>query len=42
MNSRKKRFWKLWDARNKELAETNPQEAKRIREQKFLNQVLKG
>ena len=31
MNSRKKRFWKLWQKRNEEMAMTNVEEANRIR-----------
>lgn len=40
MNSRKKRFWKLWQKRNKELAVTNVKEANRIRHIKFLGREL--
>lgn len=31
MNSRKKRFWKIWEKRNRELAEKDVKEANRIR-----------
>ena len=40
MNSRKKRFWKLWEKRNEELAMTNVEEANRIRDIKFLGKEL--
>lgn len=40
MNSRKKRFWKLWQKRNEELATTNVEEANRIRFNKFLGKPL--
>ena len=40
MNSRKKRFWKLWQKRNKETAVTNVKEANRIRHIKFLGEEL--
>lgn len=36
MNSRKRKFWKVWEKRNSELADTNVREANRIREDKFL------
>ena len=40
MNSRKKRFWKLWQKRNEETAVTNVEEANRIRHIKFLGEPL--
>lgn len=40
MNGRKKRFWKLWQKRNEELAGTNVDEANRIRYIKFLGREL--
>lgn len=40
MNSRKKRFWKLWQKRNKEIAVSNVEEANRIRYIKFLGREL--
>jgi hypothetical protein len=40
MNSRKKRFWKLWQKRNEDIAETNVEEANRIRDIKFLGKEL--
>lgn len=40
MNSRKKRFWKLWQKRNEEIAVTNVEEANRIRYIKFLGEPL--
>lgn len=40
MNSRKKRFWKLWQKRNEETAVTNVKEANRIRYIKFLGEEL--
>ena len=40
MNSRKKRFWKLWQKRNEELAGTNVDEANKIRFNKFLGKSL--
>lgn len=36
MNSRKKRFWRLWLKRSEEMAMTNVEEANRIRYIKFL------
>ena len=40
MNSRKKRFWKLWQKRNEDLAMTNVEEANKIRYSKFLGESL--
>ena len=40
MNSRKRRFWKLWQKRNEELAEVNVREANRIRDVKFFGYEL--
>ena len=40
MNSRKKRFWKLWQKRNEDLATTNVEEANKIRDFKFLGKYL--
>ena len=40
MNSRKKRFLKLWQKRNEEIAMTNVDEANRIRYIKFLEKPL--
>ena len=40
MNSRKKRFWKLWQRRNEDLAMTNVEEANKIRYSKFLGESL--
>lgn len=40
MNSRKKRFWKLWQKRNEKLAMTNVEEANKIRYFKFLGKSL--
>ena len=40
MNSRRKRFWKLWQKRNEEIAMTNVEEANRIRYIKFLGKEL--
>ena len=40
MNSRKKRFWKLWQKRNEEIAVTNVKEANKIRYIKFLGKEL--
>ena len=42
MNSRKKRFWKLWQKRNEDMAMTNVKEANRIRDIKFLGKELPG
>ena len=35
MNSRKKRFWKVWKTRNAQLADKDVKEANRIRNAKF-------
>lgn len=40
MNSRKKRFWKLWQKRNENIAMTNVKEANKIRYYKFLGKSL--
>lgn len=40
MNSRKKRFWKLWQKRNEETAVDNVKEANKIRNIKFLGKEL--
>lgn len=40
MNSRRKRFWKLWQKRNEEIAITNVEEANTIRYFKFLGKSL--
>jgi hypothetical protein len=40
MNSRKKRFWKLWQKRNEDMAMTNVDEANEIRYIKFLGEPL--
>ena len=37
MNSRKKRFWKLWEKRNEELARTDVKKANKIRDGKFVH-----
>ena len=39
MNSRKKRFWKLWEKRNEELARTDVKKANKIRDSKFLHNL---
>lgn len=40
MNSRKRRFWQLWQKRNEELAEVDVREANRIIDIKFLGYEL--
>ena len=40
MNSRKKRFWKLWQKINEEIAVTNVEKANKIRYFKFLGESL--
>jgi hypothetical protein len=41
MNSRKRRFWKLWEERNQELAEKDIMQANDIRDLKFLGYLTK-
>lgn len=36
MNSRKKRFWKIWEKKNRELAEIDVKEANRRIEERWL------
>jgi hypothetical protein len=40
MNSRKKRFWKLWQKRNENIAMINVEDANKIRHFKFLGKSL--
>ena len=40
MNSRKRRFWQLWQKRNEKLAEVDVREANRIREIKFFGREI--
>ena len=40
MNSKRKRFWKQWNDRNRELAEKDVDKANSIREAKFYGYKL--